>query len=849
MFKYSKQITLFIVLVCGVILLNSIPAAAKIDSEKQMSVASAAVSNIALGKTVTITTNGANDAAIGAEQSPSDITDGSLAYEPASSLEGDGVIGYSNDDYAQLMEITVTIDLGGMYDISSIRYNMGDVQFAEDWNPDIMISPLGTTTTIPGGSYSGVWTEQTGNTTESSVEITFQKTRQTFYQDWLFIGEIEIYGVPASKVPIVFLPGITGSKLENDPDGDGEYDEVWPNSDRAAGDFNDSSWLVLALKYNGVDPLVPELDYTSVRVGDILLRELVVKDIYDSTVKYFTNNGYTEDMDFIVCPYDWRKGLDYNSFKNLNDHKNKNNLDSCIDEALTKNPNASQVNILAHSMGGMVARYYISDQTRAQKVHRLVTLGTPYLGAPKMALAVIDEHCFVEWEFLCFTSAKTLKKLAVNFPSTYQLSPMDDYFQAYPNGYIRIDRDTNGDGKNEGYLDINKSFTRLGETNEYLAQNARSLLSSIGGWNNGETNGVEVFMLVGDGIGTIGTIVEYNKSFLELPIGFGVAYKTEMINGDGTVPLNSATMRGLSNDAYVFYTNIGHGDLPINQTVLTAVDAIFNTPTNMITNKLNISDNIAIQQNETLEGLRTEPIPLNGRFITLDGPTSVEVVDNLGNRIGAINDGNGYEVSIPGASFYELSNSISIFLPDNNLYDLTVYGEQEAATDIRIQKIVSDQLTETALYDDLPLTSNSRASLEYDPNASAPGSFDLDQDGDGTNEATFTYTEILDAIESEDTVSPKTTIDISGTPSPDGWYIGEATVTMNATDNVDGTGIAKIEYTLDEGASVQIYSGPFTINANETQTIYAKATDRAGNEEYPFSFAGLLKVYLPTITK
>ncbi len=62
-------------------------------------------------------------------------------------------------------------------------------------------------------------------------------------------------------------------------------------------------------------------------------------------------------------------------------------MDNSIDEALAANASATQVNILAHSMGGLVSRYYISDPVRAQKVQRLVTLGTPYLGAPKIAFA------------------------------------------------------------------------------------------------------------------------------------------------------------------------------------------------------------------------------------------------------------------------------------------------------------------------------------------------------------------------------------------------------------------------------------------------------------------------------
>jgi hypothetical protein len=158
-------------------------------------------SNVALGKPVTITTNGANDSSQGSGLSASDITDGSLDYEPASSMLEDGVVGYVNLDYSQVMEVTINIDLGAEYNITGIRYNMGDVQFADTWNADTMISPFGSTTTNPGDTYSGVWTEQTGNITTSDITVILQKTRQTFYQDWLFIGEIEVLGTPTSITP------------------------------------------------------------------------------------------------------------------------------------------------------------------------------------------------------------------------------------------------------------------------------------------------------------------------------------------------------------------------------------------------------------------------------------------------------------------------------------------------------------------------------------------------------------------------------------------------------------------------------------------------------------------------
>lgn len=163
--------------------------------------------NIALGRPVDVTTNGANDNRESPGLYPSDIVDGSLAYIPSSLAQEDGSVGFVNDDYDQLMSIQVTIDLQSVYSIHKIRYNMGNVQLANTWNADVLTTPFGSSATNPGGSFQGAWTEHTGNAVLSEVTITLQKTRTTFFTDWLFIGEIEIYGEPVgSYLPQFDLP-------------------------------------------------------------------------------------------------------------------------------------------------------------------------------------------------------------------------------------------------------------------------------------------------------------------------------------------------------------------------------------------------------------------------------------------------------------------------------------------------------------------------------------------------------------------------------------------------------------------------------------------------------------------
>ncbi len=161
--------------------------------------------NIALNKPVVITLSDGWDNTNGVGDSPDDVTDGSIEYIGASQGREDGCVGYVNNDYGQTSNAVITIDLEGLYVITKIRYNMGNVQKANTWGADKMITPFGESTVTPGISYTGsiygagAWTEITGNIIASEVTITFEKTRTSRITDWLFIGEIEIYGIPANS--------------------------------------------------------------------------------------------------------------------------------------------------------------------------------------------------------------------------------------------------------------------------------------------------------------------------------------------------------------------------------------------------------------------------------------------------------------------------------------------------------------------------------------------------------------------------------------------------------------------------------------------------------------------------
>ncbi|MTE17832.1 DUF1080 domain-containing protein [Streptomyces sp. TRM43335] len=103
--------------------------------------------------------------------------------------------------------------------------------------------------------------------------------------------------------------------------------------------------------------------------------------------------------------------------------------------------------------------------------------------------------------------------------------------------------------------------------------------------------------------------------------------------------------------------------------------------------------------------------------------------------------------------------------------------------------------------------------------------------GHGEMEGVLTVT---DGGTGEDTTPPETTAEVQGEKNADGAYVGQATVTVTATDT--GSGVDRIEYALGDGA-YRPYTGPVTVDRVGDHTLRHRAVDRAGNASEPKSVA------------
>jgi pimeloyl-ACP methyl ester carboxylesterase len=114
--------------------------------------------------------------------------------------------------------------------------------------------------------------------------------------------------------------------------------------------------------------------------------------------------------DVVLVPYDFRLGV-LAAAEQL-----KSEIDSRL-ESLTSDARQRRVIVVAHSMGGLVARYWLGSLGGAPDCHALITVGTPHRGAPK-ALDWLVNGARIGPKRLDTASA-----VLAEWPSVYDLLP------------------------------------------------------------------------------------------------------------------------------------------------------------------------------------------------------------------------------------------------------------------------------------------------------------------------------------------------------------------------------------------------------------------------------------------
>jgi len=230
----------------------------------------------------------------------------------------------------------------------------------------------------------------------------------------------ETEGIPPHF--IVFIPGIMGSKLRDRTTGD----IVWVDfsSFPVLNPLEWDNWLSHLL-----DTLAypnPALEPAGIMDKVIFVPPWVKQEAYGRLLDALEGMGYRanpakhpeQDLNVHAFAYDWRQ----------DNRLSARQLGAAINYWQAFHPGA-KVWILAHSMGGLVARWYIEKEGGKEKVSRLMLLASPWDGSPKAMDILFDGlDTLFRRLFNLFNIGPRTRALIRTFPSAYQLLPSQDPF-------------------------------------------------------------------------------------------------------------------------------------------------------------------------------------------------------------------------------------------------------------------------------------------------------------------------------------------------------------------------------------------------------------------------------------
>ena len=308
---------------------------------------------------------------------------------------------------------------------------------------------------------------------------------------------------------IVLLPGIMGSELE---DVEGNHGKVWVDklSILASGSFG-----LLKLAIDGAE-------HTK---GIRLSATGLLKTAYFKPKRWLESCGHN----VYSFPYDWRRPID-NSAKILK---------AFVDQIVQNDPKRRVV-LLAHSMGGLVARRYLDlfGQEALDRLDRLIMMGTPNHGSYVPLMAMKGKYTILRVVSFIY-GGEIARAVVQSFPGLYEMFPHTSIFgqpDLYDQGYWQ------DPAMPQSHLDGARSFqeriqARLPGRMILIACRNRKTVTQM----QREPDGAS-----------------WRYRFLGARVG------------DGTVPFDSAYL----SDVPTYETDAEHGEIQKDNNVLRAVDEL-----------------------------------------------------------------------------------------------------------------------------------------------------------------------------------------------------------------------------------------------------------------------------------
>lgn len=259
--------------------------------------------------------------------------------------------------------------------------------------------------------------------------------------------------------------------------------------------------------------------------------------VYKPFIKMLENMGYKQGIDLFVAYYDWRQPIETIA----NDY-----LTPIIQEAKRKT-GQSKVNLLSHSMGGLVSRAYAQSNAYKNDVDQLIQMCTPNAGSPpnfsywtggmmpnQHNTSFNLVHLYMKvylWLLEEMHSNNPIQAIHTDFPSLGDIVPARDY-----GDYLMVNSHTDT-------MQL-KSYKRMKTHNKFLDYlNERSYTL--------RERGIEVTTIAGIGEPTVELLEVTPHTQGEKWVDGKVTGSVITNTGDGNATLKSVL--SLKGDHYILY--------------------------------------------------------------------------------------------------------------------------------------------------------------------------------------------------------------------------------------------------------------------------------------------------------
>ncbi len=688
-----------------------------------------------------------------------------------------------------------------------------------------------------------------------------------------FLAKVQ-FSPSEERNPLIFIPGIMGSSIRGNWNGvDGSF---WVNINQTRIDL--PSVYNLTLDTNSIY-------YTDGLYASDVLRTALGAPVYEPLLSAFQGMGYkpynvnnvppSEGCDLsqksndpnlnpslFVFPYDWRQDNNQTADK-LREYI------QCVQQFYSP---ATKIDVVAHSMGGLVIRRYILQSRLRNEPHgleKVVTLATPYLGASE---AINKLYTGGSWDvlggFWLVASPGTIKFLSPHMPSMHQLFPSRIYHQ-FNGGIIKESGDVNGNGiPDENYsfsLIVAKLDSDFPETTPGTVGAGFHDFVGQDNWQD-DQSGIEYYHIAAEqnqlnttvGLSVKNSIlcrIAGNSTLTECHNG--IRYTPKKGLGDKTVPIISATRTigttylgtpnsrclvyrsPLSNRAeegkaehtemtkqpiihdFIAYFLEGIQQQPVSSRITDCVSSssINASLTKFEENPSKKKDKSVFFVNAKYSSASVSASYSPSQYLIISGITEVTVRDETGNTA-SIQENRLLDNQVDGLMNYETigENTIMLTFSIGHTYTVEFNAGIEPFGFDMVEGIGNEQPTVAVRYNDVSIPFGSKVKFTVSPDSST--NLEYDEYNDGGFESSVFPTAILNGAEANDTTPP--TVNISITQEGD-----SATAIITAQD--EDAGIGKIWYSFD-GQNFRPYTARLTLAYSPNSLkIYSFADDNAAN--------------------